>query len=135
MQKLSSSQIEHIISFLNSGHSARQIAATVHVSHTSINNIRKEHCPDLQKSIGGRPWHLSAADIHYAKQRIQMGKLDNAVEASRTLSNITNRRIRPQTVRRGLKEAGLRAVVKKKKPALKNSHIHDRLQFARDHLE
>jgi hypothetical protein len=59
-----------------------------------------------------------------------MGKLDNAVEASWTLSNITNRCIRPQTICRGLKEAGLRAVVKKKKPALKNLHIHNCLQFA-----
>ena len=41
-----------------------------------------------------------------------MGKAENAVEAAKTLSNITSSPFSPQTLRRGLKKIGWIAVVK-----------------------
>jgi len=64
-----------------------------------------------------------------------MGKADNAVQATKELRNITNIPISVSTVRRNLKEAGLKAVVKRKRPFLRPHHRKARLEFAESHKE
>jgi hypothetical protein len=64
-----------------------------------------------------------------------MGKADNAVQVTKELRNITNQSISVSTVCRNLKKAGLRPVVKRKRPLLKPHHWKARLQFAESHRE
>ena len=54
---------------------------------------------------------------------------------SRELRDITNTPVSPQTVRRHLKQAGLKAVVKKKKPLLTARHRKNRLDYAIAHQD
>jgi hypothetical protein len=52
---------------------------------------------------------------------------------AKSLRAITNQPLSAQTVRRSLKKAGLKAVVKQKKPLLKAKHKKERLDFALAH--
>jgi len=51
-----------------------------------------------------------------------MGKADNAVQITKELRDITNQYISINTVHRRLRNAGLRPVVKRKRPFLKPHH-------------
>jgi len=55
-----------------------------------------------------------------------MCKADNAVQVTKALKDVTNQSISAQTVRRNLREVGLRPVVKRKHPLLKACHRRER---------
>ena len=71
---------------------------------------------------GGRPSKLSTCDKHTIIRQITTGKFDNAVQATKYINSIIPDPVSSQTVRRTLKEAGLRSATKKKVPMLKASH-------------
>jgi transposase len=96
----------------------KKIAASTGYGIATISRLHSKHRPHLSKSSGGRPPKLSTANIRFAQRLISSGKADTAVDVTKTLSNITNLSLHAQTVRNSLKIAGMRAVVKKKKPFL-----------------
>jgi hypothetical protein len=55
------------------------------------------------------------------------------VDVAKALRNVTNQPLSAQTVHRNLKAAGLKAVVKKKKPFLSKRHRKARMDFALAH--
>ena len=63
-------------------------------------------------------------------QQIITGKAKIAVHATQYINTIIDALVCPQTVRNTLKEANLKAVVKKKKPLLSSGHKKKRLAFA-----
>jgi transposase len=133
MKKLSSSQLDLILQKLKAGHSHRQISLSTGASLGTISNIRSAHCSDLPKSPGGHSSILSPANIQYATNLLSRGKANTAVAVAKALSDVTNQPIHPQTVRRSLREAGLKAKKKKKKPFLSKRHRKERLDFAIKH--
>src|ERR1700741_2245630 len=66
MHPVSGAQLNHILSLLDSGHSAHDISPLTGLHHTTISRLQRKHCPYLQKAIGGRPPKLSEADTCYA---------------------------------------------------------------------
>ena len=64
---------------------------------------------------------------------VTSGKADNAAQLTRELKNTTNINVSTDNVHRVLKEAGLKAVVKQKKPRLLPRHIRQHLDFALCH--
>ena len=86
-----------------------------------------------QQACGGRPSKLSSTDVRHALRLIGTGKADNAVQVTRALAPITNNNVHPQTMRRHLKQAGMKAVHKQKKPLLTLRHQKNRLDFAIAH--
>ena len=64
---------------------------------------------------------------------ISSGKAENAVQITRTLQTITNHDLSPETVCLHLKKAGMKAVVKKKRPILSKRHRKERLDYALRH--
>ena len=135
MKSLSSASLANIISLLDSGHSTRHISQQTGVSLGTISKIRSEHCSTLPKASGGRPPKLSENAIRHSVRAITTGKAENAVQVTKMLQDITNQPVSAQTVRRGLKKAGLKAVVKQKKPLLKPRHKAARLDFALRHKD
>jgi transposase len=133
MRKLSSSEVDRITQKLISGQSHREIKASTGASLGSISKIRSSNCPGLPRSFGGRPSTLSPANVQYATSLLNRGKAKYATTVARRLSDITNKPIHPQTVRRCLKEAGLKARKKVKKPYLSKKNKQDRLDFAIKH--
>jgi transposase len=133
MKSLSTDTRNSIVQMTSNGVSSRKIAAQLNISHTSVNRIRKKVIPDVPKPASGRPAKLTATDKRGLVRMITSGKADNAVQITRELKNGTNIGVGTSTVRRVLKEAGLTAVVKQKKPRLLPRHIRQRLDFALRH--
>ena len=135
MKKISAAQSSFVISLLHSGLSELKINKKTGVSLSTISRIRSKHCPDLPRQKGGHPSKLSHSNILYATKLFHMGKAENAVEATKTLSNITPKPFSPQTLRHGLKKLGWKAVVKQKRQQLKDPHKKARLAFAERYRE
>ena len=133
MHSLFPSDHSHILSLLDAGYSASSIASSTGHSLASISRLCSRHRPHLSKPLGGCPTKLSATNIHHAVHLIGSGKAGTAVDVAKTLSNITNQPLSAQTVCHCLKKAGMRAVVKKKKPLLSLKHRKERLDFALAH--
>ena len=125
MQPLSIATCDRIVTLLKSGASGYAIHHATGSSTGAISKIRSEYCPELPKSSGGRSRKLTSANINYAKHIIRMRKADNAVQVTKSLRDVTNQSISSQTVRRNLREAGLRPVVKRKRPLLNKCHRKD----------
>ena len=133
MQKLSTAQNLYIITLLDSSLSGAQIHNRTGFNSAAISCICSQHHSNLPKSYSGCPAKLTMTNIDYASCIIHMGKVDNAVEATKTLQNITNTPIYSQTVCHQLKARGMKAVVKR--PFLKPHHGRARMEFAERHLE
>ena len=71
--------------------------------------------------------------MHHAIRLIGTGKAENAVQVTRTLQDVKNQSISPQTIHQHLKKAGMKAVVKKKCPLLSAHHKRARMDFAVSH--
>ena len=100
------------------------------MNYATVSRVRAKARPDVYKSRGGRPAKLTITEKCRLVRTITSGKADNAVQLTRQLKHITNVECSAETVRRALKEAGLKAVPKKKKPRLLSRHIHQRCHFA-----
>jgi transposase len=135
MKSLSPAQQSHIISLLKDGHSAHQVSSITGLNHSTISRLSRKHCPYLPKSSGGCPAKLSDRNVNHAIRLISSGKAETAVEVSRALQDVINQPISPETTRRYLKRAGMKAVVKKKKPLLSAKHKRNRMDFALAHKD
>ena len=135
MRSLTAAQQSHILSLLDKGKSAYQISSLTGFHTSTISRLCSKHCSTLSKSIGGHPSKLSPPNIHYALYLITTQKAENAMQLTKTLQDITNQSISLRTVRRGLKKAGMKAVVKKKRPLLSKRHKKNHMDFALAHKD
>jgi transposase len=133
MRSLSPTQINRVLSSLDKGDSAHHIASTTGLSVSTISRIRSKHRSTLSKSVGGRPRKLSPSDIHYSVRLITSRKADNASQVTKSLQNVVGQSVSVKTVRRGLRAAGMKAVVKRKRPKLSRVHRRKRLEWAERH--
>ena len=122
MCTLSSASQNHILSLLETGHTAGHIEASTGYGISTISRLRSKHLPHLFKSLNGHPSKLSSINIYHAQRFISSGKADTAVDVAKVLRNITNQPLSSQTVCRQLRKSGLRPVVKHKRLLLKLHH-------------
>src|ERR1700761_241542 len=118
---------------LDAGQSASSISASTGVHLSTISRLRSKECSELQKSTGGRPKKLSPSNICHAIHLISTQRAENAVQVTKTLSNIINQPLSPGTTCLHLKKAGMKAVVKTKHPLLSARHRKVHLDFAHAH--
>ena len=135
MKLLSEAKRNNIISLLLSGSSMEYIKASTGVSTSTISKIRSQYCPNIPKNPAGCPSKLTANNVRHALHLITSQQAENAAQVTRILKNITNQPLSSQTVCQHLKKAGMKAVVKKKRPALKKRHREARLDFALTHQD
>ena len=133
MKSISSTTTLDILSLLDSNFTARQIAPRVGVSIGTVSMVRKNHIPNMPKSLGGCPTKLSEPDARHATRLINSGKADTAVQVHKVLQGITNQDFSVQTVRRKLKQAGMKSAVKTKRPFSSKYHQKQRLDFTIAH--
>jgi transposase len=96
-----------------------------------VNDVRSKARPNAWKSSGGRPTKLKATDKRNLVRLVTTGKANTATQLVRELKDTTNIDVCDDTIRNVLKEAGLKAITKKKKPKLSSTHIRQRLEFAK----
>jgi transposase len=135
MRKTSSQTITNAITLLQNGRSYSQVAAQLSLSRAMVHKIKQEHLPNLAKRQAGRPRRLNARQVRSMVRQITSGQLDTATEAAKLLKQVKNIDVSAKTVRRALRQAGMKAVVKQKKPLLRPRHIRDRLAFAERHKD
>lgn len=135
MKSLTPAQITRIITLLDQGKSGHQIHHITGISTGSISKIRSSHSGTLSKSTGGRPRKLSPSDIHYAVHLITSQKEDHATGVAKSLETVVEQPVSIKTIRRALKKAGMKPVVKKKRPFLSQKHRRARLEFAEAHKD
>ncbi|HVI21742.1 MAG TPA: IS630 family transposase, partial [Bacillus sp. (in: firmicutes)] len=133
MKHISKEISNNIISLLDNGLSLRQIATQLGVSHTTVMRERMKARPNIQKRQGGRPTKLTITDKRQIIRTITSGKVDTAVQLVQELRTTTTTHVGADTIRRSLKQAGMKAITKKKKPRLLPRHIRQRLDFALCH--
>ena len=133
MHTLSPASQNHILSLLDAGHTAAHIAACTSYGVSTVSRLCSKHHPHLSKSFGGHPAKLTTTNIHHAQCLISSGKADTAVDVAKALRNVTNKSLCAQTVCNSLKAAGMKALVKKKKPFLSKRHRKARMDFALAH--
>jgi len=130
MHPVSGAQLNHILSLLDSGHSAHHISSLTGLHHITISRLQRKHHPYQQKVSAGCPPKLSETDTRYAQHLITSRKAENTSQITQILQEVTNQSLTSQTTRNHLKKAGLKAVVKAKKPLLTKRHRRERLDFA-----
>jgi transposase len=133
MHPISATSQNYILSLLDAGHSAKHIVASTGYGIATVSRLHSKHRPHLSKSSSGHPPKLSTANIRFAQCLISPGKADTAIDVTKALCNVTNQPLHAQTVRRHLKVAGMKAVVKKKRPFLSKKHRKARMDFALAH--
>jgi len=104
MRSLTSAQHTHILSLLDKGQSAHKISSITSIHTSTISRLHSKHSFTLSKSMCGRPSKLSPSNIHYAIQLITTQKIENAVQITKALGDITNQPLSSKTVRRCLKQ-------------------------------
>ena len=114
MKPISSDKCNYILSLIDAGSTVRQIHSSTGISLGTISKLRSTHRSHLPTLPAGRPSKLSPANIRYGIRLISSEKAETAVDVTKALTIITNNTLSVQTVRRGLKEVSLKAVVKKK---------------------
>ena len=133
MHPISPSLQETITSLLLSGHSVRQVVKKTNVGNSTIGRISKKALPKGENIKTGRPSKLSPQDKRRIVHKIQSGQLENAQQAAEFINSVNPNPVSAQTVRRALREAGMKAVVKKKVPKLSWAHRRAHLHFAYKH--
>ena len=79
----------------------------------TVDRVCEKSRPDIQKSLGGQ---LKLTDRHKLVRMVTSGKADSATQVAQELRDISNLEVSAETVHHALKEAGLKAATKKKKP-------------------
>jgi transposase len=124
-----------IVKYLQEGHSTRETAKKVGVSQPTVYRVANRVFPDRVVEKKGRPLKMSRRDKLYCVRQITTGGKRTAVEVRNALENDVGVSVNSNTVRRTLKNAGLGAIIKPKKPHLSSKNVKERLAWARAHLD
>ncbi|OSC99966.1 hypothetical protein PYCCODRAFT_1331330, partial [Trametes coccinea BRFM310] len=115
---LSKDTIQTIVALLDQGKSLRQITQMLGISLGTAHYYCTVFRPNLPKSKGGRPRKLKSADAQYLKHLMRTHNVKTARELNQLIDKTFSVSVSTQTVHRELKRQGMKAVVKKKGPAL-----------------
>jgi transposase len=133
MKAISVETRDRIIACVDNDMSDRKIAISVGVSRFSVQNVRKQHCPQAITARSGRQPKLSAQTTRLLVRSVTSSELDTAVAANKRLKQELNVHVSDETVHRTLVEAGLEASAKIEKPMLSKKNVTARLAFAKRH--
>jgi len=134
-QLISQEKYQQVIRQLDEGKSAEKISRNLKISDRTVRRIRDKERPDIKKAVGGHPSKLTVATKRRVKRMITSRRVKTASQAAKELRNEGVADVSPKTVGRALKEAGLKAVKKVKKPKLTAQHKARRREFAEAHKD
>jgi transposase len=123
-----------VIKHLQDGLNTRKIAKMVGISPATVSRIANRALPGRIVEKNGRPPKLTRRDKLYCVRQITVGGKETAFEVRKSLVSDVGVSVSTDTVRRALKEAGLGAIVKPKKPYLSAKNIKERLVWAKAHV-
>jgi transposase len=133
MTKLPKDTDKRIQELAEKGWSLRQIAEKLNISKATASRVCSKQLPLRKKSVGGRPQKLSPSDKRYCVRTVCRDPKATSKKVAKSLHAEFGINVTPQTVRRALREQGMGAVEKTKKPMLTRKQIKNRLTFAKAH--
>ena len=120
---------ETALNLYREGKSVRQVASALGLTRYQAHKVTKQLGSELNPSKGGRPISMSATAKRLAVRLATTGAAKTAVDIARQLPDDVS----DQTVRRTLRDEGLKARKKVKKPKLTSKHKKARLDWAVTH--
>ena len=133
MKPISKQTRQNVVAQFRQGQSIRNVANTFSVGKSTVQRIRSQYLSINFKSPGGRPTKLSAQAKRICVSKINSGKLESAVAVKKALEKDLGVNVSVSTVKRGMYEAGLGGIEKKKKPKLSPKNFKARLASAKAH--
>jgi transposase len=138
MKPISNDRRNQIQTLISAGGSTRTIARAANVSHQTVYRVSKQFafsvCSD-PKLKGGRPQKLDARDRRALVRCVTSGRADTSTDLLHQSADSIRSSVSPSTIRRALKQEGLKSSVKQKKPLLLPRHKSQRLSFARKYQD
>lgn len=135
MRAIPKSQVDQVVSLLSNGNSIRQVSKKTDLSVGFISKVPKKKLPDRNRVSGGRPPLLTAANKRFCVHKVTRGGANNANKVKIILDSDFGINVSADTVRRALKEAGMGAMEKVKKPLLSKANVRKRLEWAKAHKD
>ena len=103
---------------LRHGKSARQVSQALGISIGSVATIREKDKENIPAAKSGRPAKISNETRHRLAQGYLTGDLQSIRDAQQYLLSINEGPVHDNTIRNHLKNEGVKAYVKQKKPSL-----------------
>jgi DNA invertase Pin-like site-specific DNA recombinase len=119
MKSLAPEVVSRIVAMLKNGQPYSEIQRKAGTSKGAIAKIKKEHLSEYEGNAVGRPRILSKRDGRDIVRKITTGAADTAVDVAKMVSRDLGKSVSTNTVRRALKNSGLKSSVKVKKPLLR----------------
>ena len=135
MKPIKPSTVKVALRLLEQHKSIRQIAAEVGISKSSVHNISRTFAPTRSKSKGDRPRKFDYRNAFYIRLLFHRGIIETAAQATRRYNNENEDPVSANTVRRALRDIGLKAKREVKKPRLTKPQKKARLDFALEHKD
>ena len=133
MRKLTLDQISSITILLNEGKKVEDISRIVGCGKSTVAKYGGKSLDHSSSAKRGRPGKLTSRDKRALARMVANGGTKTAIEEAKTFNLERQDKVSPTTVRRALKEQGLKAVKRVKKPKLSRAHKRARLQWASEH--
>ena len=121
---------KNALDLLKTGKSTRQVAVLLNISQRSAANNLADNKDNTAINKGGRPRKLTTKDVQMARLDLKRGQAKSAVQATKRLNETLVTKVSVQTVRRALKDIGMKVKKMIRQPALKIQHKTARKRFA-----
>lgn len=133
MRSIPKNTEQRAIFLLEKGLSTRQVANKLNISQSTAQKLRKncKNKPIISK--GGRRSSIDGRLRRVCIKKMSSGKVDTASNLNTILKEDFGVHVSNSTIRRALRQAGLKAKEKVAKPMLSATNIRKRLAFAKAH--
>ena len=122
MKSITTSQKGSILSLASRALSTRDVASKTSLSKSTYAKVLKLSAPHRQTPRAGRPSKLSDVHKRAIIRKVTAGYAENASQSTPAINYSLATFVSTQTVRNVLRNAGLKAVTKVKKPKLSAAH-------------
>lgn len=133
MKPIPLQKVDNIKQQLLQGKPLREVAVAYGVSPSSVATIRKTIAENIPPPAMGRPKKITDQTCKLIARQLNSGALLTMRDAIHEIRNRDESRVHRTTVQRNLKDFGVKAWVKPKKPKLEPHQKRARLAFAQRH--
>ena len=135
MKSISNELTQKILSLLSSGITTRECAEKTGVGKSTVGRVRAKNRDQAGSPSVGRRSIVSSREQRSIIRSVTSGGCDTAVDMAKRITETSGKKISAQTVRNILKQNGLVARVKKKRPLLSKRNRKLRLEFAQKYSQ
>jgi transposase len=134
MRPLPKAITDNAIVLMRNGQSARAAAKALGISVSSAIRIQRKDKEDIPPIARGRPAKVHKRTKTLLAKQMKIGTLESIHEAQQFIESTEGVHVHGETVRRYLRNEGVKAFVQPKKPDLTRKQRFARRKFAKEHL-